>query len=94
MKVRLIEEIGTRAWLRTFVFPGVDSCAKHPAKRHEGMHYLTESTVIRDWALGGDAGDHPGYTWPTHCDFCGLDMTRLEHQKVTFQHRGRQPRTG
>jgi|GEM_PF-2364936 len=90
LRARLINEIGTRAWLRvywgghtydekqskTVLAPG--SCPNSGGSGQPGYHnaeiHLVDSDKIADWALGGKPEDYPDDRWPTRCDHCGAQV--------------------
>lgn len=86
LKVRLIQEIGTRAWLRGYwggsrwdekaqaMVPD-NPCPGNSGPTWHGCHsakiHLMDSDKRADWQLGGRPEDYPDDRWPTRCEACG-----------------------
>jgi len=91
IKARLIEEIGTKAWLRVFwdeYDVGVkakNTCPKSFGTNIPGYHdarvFLAKSPIIGDWDLGGDSEDYADFRWPTKCDYCGAFVPPRQSRK-------------
>lgn len=76
LKARLIEENGTRAWLRVYWGDDCPSCGgSGKPGYHNARIYLTETGDIADWKLGGEVADYPDDKWPTKCDHCSAVVT-------------------
>lgn len=86
MKVRFIQEIGTRASLRVYWGEG---CTKYGC--HDSTVPLVDSQKLDDWDLGGKPEDYAADQWPTHCECCGAPVPAMDSGiKVNYQvHRKR-----
>ena len=71
LRCRLIEQNGTKAWLRVYW---------HDPEPCPGLGYynaqlpLIETDVNDDWKLGGRVEDYPEERWPTQCAHCGATV--------------------
>lgn len=72
LKVHMIEEIGTRAYLR--VYWGKDCPSTRLGHTHNAIRPLVDSPSFEDWKLGGNIDDYIGDCWPTHCEYCGAEV--------------------
>lgn len=80
---QFLRPVGTRAYLRIywggsdFLRAGepADPCPNSYGKGKPGIHnaqiFLSETTRIEDWKLGGGPSDHADTAWPGTCDHCG-----------------------
>lgn len=70
MNVRLIEEIGTRAWLRIYWGTGCVNGHGHNAMRH-----ITDSSKADDQGFARSPGDYSDPdVWPKRCETCGAPV--------------------
>ena len=81
MKTRLINEVGTRAFLRVYWGEGCKSYGCHNA-----MIPLIDSDKKEDWNLGGKPEDYPKGMWPVKCDHCGAEVSKDTNYQI---HRAR-----
>lgn len=84
MQARLIEEIGTKAWLRVY-WDDYDkdgqsrsTCPNVHGEGHAGYHdakvFLAKTPTKHDWELGGDVKDYKLEQFPQQCDGCGAPV--------------------
>jgi len=93
MKTRLIEEIGTRAFLRVYWGEGCK-----PYGCHNAMIPIKDSDKKDDWNLGGNPEDYPDELWPTKCEHCGElvppEVNRQVHRKRLYNTESGNPDPG
>lgn len=101
MQARLIEEIGTRAYLRVYWGSDCPSClGGHHIGYHNAMLPLVDSTRLEDWELGGKPKDYPPERWPTVCDHCVAPIPAIPpvsyqvHRKRLYNTATGQPEAG
>jgi hypothetical protein len=88
MKARLIQEIGTRAYLRVYWGGHSDGnlCPNCGGSGKPGFHNaeirLIDSNVIHDWELGGKPDSYPDSMWPTKCDGCGAEIPAHARRQI------------
>ena len=85
MKIRLIEEIGTRALLR--VFDSSSECHGGDKKYHEALIYLGDSSKNADWGFAGNQDDYAVDKWPKVCACCGIPFTDKAYRQVHYHRR-------
>jgi hypothetical protein len=84
-----VKEIGTRAYLRVFVYSGDSSCSPQGYCHEAELEQVAESEVLEDWKLGGEPDDYPAERWAQRmrCKRCGVDMSAFKHHRQVFHHR-------
>ncbi len=94
MKARLINEIGTRAFLRVFWH----GCPNSEKGYHSAMVPVAVSPKINDGQVGGLPGKYPAHMWPKTCDRCGEavpeNATRQVYRERYFDCPGGRPQPG
>jgi hypothetical protein len=90
IKARLIAEIGTRAWLRTYWdeyeagYKAKNKCPNAWGNGKPGCHdarvFLTKTPKNADWELGGKSEDYEESRWPTKCENCGEPVPPLRRR--------------
>lgn len=99
VKVRHIQEIGTRAWLRVY-WGGSDVGDPCPGGYgyHNAKIHLCDSAKLNDWDLSGKPEDYPDERWPTLCETCGTPVpagaTREVFHKRLYNTASGQPEAG
>lgn len=98
IRARLIQEIGTRAFLRVFTYSNEHAC---PATKGDGCDarlHLADAPTTEDHVIGGDVADHPVESWPTTCSACSLPFpasaTRQVLRKRLFDTASGEPEIG
>lgn len=81
MKLRLIEEIGRKAWLRIYW----GGCPKGGV--HNAMKHLADSPDPTDYNFAGTLEDYPDQAaWPTHCEDCGAQVPEGSFLNRSHEH--------
>lgn len=85
VQTRLIEHIGTVAYLRIY-WHTAHKCEEGKGY-HNALNELIRSPVKQDWGLGGSvmAYPHDDPRWPKQCDHCGLAVPTDGTVAVEYQ---------
>ena len=81
MKLRLIEEVGTRAFLR--VYDGKTQCPVHGYC--EAHKYLADSSKLADWSFAGHPQDYSLSEFPQVCSHCGQAFRPEATRQVIYE---------